>query len=135
MQIEIVPRPGSNTINESYMPISTMPDMDAGEPVNISVQLPQDVSNYEPDITVIAAEYITEVISVKRGRKMVRANAVSAYPAELVNKYQMPKFNGNFVISRCKQCNIIWSPSGLDDNGICLYCITGMNGYTNPITI
>jgi len=136
MKVQIVPKfqssltPRKVHTNSYYQPICPMPDMTQGDPVDITVQLVDDVSDYAPDITVITPD-----------RPPMEMDIISTYSSQLIktnhsNKYQIPKTKGNasWITNpiRCKECNLPGSPGMFNSDGYCLYCVEGLNGHKVP---
>ena len=117
--------------NSSYGFTTPMPDMTV-TPTNVFVQPAQDM-DYEPNITVLIPIDNTFVTAVKTGpQRIVKMDAVSAYPPEIVSKYR-PTGNHNsqscLVCNplHCKQCKLSVRHDMLNENGYCIYCREGIN--------
>jgi hypothetical protein len=124
MQIELVQRKLTAAeklrCNSVYGFVSEMPDMDSGPPTNITIEQPDNVAGYTPDITVI-----------KPQESIIIMDAVSAYPPELISKYSLPIGNGGdnswiWLPIKCEQCKRNCSYSFLGETGICYYCRNGI---------
>lgn len=136
MRIQVLPSKDSTRkvnrikINSSYGFTTAVPDM-TDTPTNVFVQSAQDM-DYEPDITVLVPIDNTFVAAVTKPQRIVKMDAVSAYPPEMVSKYR-PTGNHNsqscLVCNplHCKQCRLSVRHDMLNENGYCIYCREGIN--------
>ena len=130
MRIQVIPSTDSIRkvrrikTNSSYGFTTTVPDMTVA-PTNVFVQSAQDM-DYEPDITVLVPVDNTFVTAVKIGpQRIVKMDAVSAYPPEMVSHNSQSCFVCNPL--HCKQCKLPVRHDMLNENGYCVYCREGIN--------